>query len=124
MKRKGNSSSAGTGSVVYKSEVAEHTLNPIWLPLDKKFKKDSHLRIPAFILRVVGVHDKDTHTTMIEFDVDMKRLFPLCTDLNSVGALPANTVLFELIDGLYVIENVYVQLRQVKVRVELLCYLS
>ena len=65
------------------------------------------------MLRVVAVHGKDSnHTTMIELNVDMKRLFPVCTDVTSIEALPENVVLFEL-DGLYVIESVYVQLRQV-----------
>lgn len=120
-KRKGKENTAGTGNVVYKSEVAEHTLNPIWLPLDTRLKKDSQLRISSFVLRVVKTQqgEENPDQTTLEFDVDMKRLFPLSTDLNSVDALPANTILFELVDGLYVIESVYVQLRQV---VELCCH--
>jgi hypothetical protein len=124
-RKKGRSEEAGcagfTGEVLYKSEVARHTLNPIWLPVQfEQPLREKWRSLSCFGLRITAVLPESFQrpsssraaavSSNMDVIIDMRKLFPIGAELATLEKLPPETLLFELSDGTYVVESAYVML--------------
>lgn len=89
--------------VVYKSELARSTLNPIWLPIELQNRyKDKYQYVSQFSLEIVVVDQNETVLLKNSIEMRLEELEPLPVPLTSLPILPPNSLVLELNDGLYI----------------------